>query len=202
MQIANQIQWRGNGCFAFDTTPSIVINPWRVVRASTPTDILLVTHADFHACSPADIAKLSSPQTRVFGTLAAARDLETCEVLRTFQAVTIGRVSIKAVPAAAADRIGYLISIQHHDILYLPDTTLPTGAARFRPDVLILPLDGDGSADPEEAARTTAQIRPRCVLPFHWNLAGSSRVDYARFAQELNIQTGAAHIQIVQPQLV
>jgi L-ascorbate metabolism protein UlaG (beta-lactamase superfamily) len=200
--VRERIQRLGNGTFALQTTPSVVINPWRIVRPGTPPDLILITHASYHACSRADIAKIRGPHTRVLAPASVEAEGIACEVIRPFQSVTIGGAHIRAIATETDDLYSYLIAIDRYDILYLATSTARPRTVVQRPDALILPLDdvngGRLRTLPEAAAELAAGMRPRMVFTYHWEPTPTSRQETARFTAELSTQTGAASIEVVQ----
>lgn len=200
----NLVQQVGNGCFAIHSTPTLLINPWRVVRPSSTETVgtLLITHAHYAACSPADVDKLRCTQTRILGAASVAEWVE-CEILRPYQSVRVEGTSIKAIPMQQPDRVGFVVSAQRYDVCYLPDIAPRADLRLLPPDILILPLDSEDGAQSvnhaEEAAHTVANLRPRAVFPFFWHANTANRLAHARFAAELAQQTGAASIRLLQP---
>jgi L-ascorbate metabolism protein UlaG (beta-lactamase superfamily) len=103
---------------------------------------------------------------------------------------TIDGVGIRAVPArhdgrrhplaraaSAADALGYVVTRGGEGIYFAGDTDLFDGMARIGEpglDVALLPIAGwgprlgPGHLDPERAARATALLAPKVVVPIHW----------------------------------
>lgn len=188
----DRIQWLGHGSFFIQGPPLIYINPWRVTRHTFLADVILITHNHYDACSLADIYKLRGPQTRVIGNELVAREVEGCEILRPWQSVTIDRTRINAVPAYSPNAwqhpledggLGFVISINYYDIYYAGDTQIIPEMARIRPDIAILPIDGNGTLTLQEAAEVVKQMRPRWVMPSNWG--PGMEVNVRLFKQEV-----------------
>ncbi len=71
--------------------------------------------------------------------------------------------------------LGFMLEGAERRIYFAGDTEVFPQMARFDgPDIALLPVGGwglthgPGHMDPEEAARATAMIRPRVVVPMHW----------------------------------
>jgi L-ascorbate metabolism protein UlaG (beta-lactamase superfamily) len=178
------IQWLGQGSFVIQGPPLIYINPWRITRSTFHADVILVSHDHYDACSLADINKLRGKDTRVFSNEKVAHEVEQVEILRPWQSVQIDRAGIKAVPAyspgslqhAQSDGgLGFVISVNYYDIYYAGDTEIIPEMERIRPDVILLPIDGNGTLTVEAAVEVVKQIRPRYVIPFNWGAGAELR---------------------------
>jgi L-ascorbate metabolism protein UlaG (beta-lactamase superfamily) len=179
----DRIQWLGHGSFVIQGPPLIYINPWRVARSVFHADIILISDNDFQHCSPADIDKLRGPDTHVIGSHHVTQDVPDCTVLRPWQSLTMDRASIKAVPAySPADRqhpadasgLGFVISLNLYDIYYAGNTCTVPEMHRMQPDIAILPIDGRGNLNVDDAIAVVKAMRPRWVIPSHWGFLGSA----------------------------
>ncbi|MGH2967957.1 MAG: MBL fold metallo-hydrolase, partial [Solirubrobacteraceae bacterium] len=98
--------------------------------------------------------------------------------------LTIGDVRVRAVPAVhggrrsplsgPAEAVGFIAEGSHR-VYFAGDTERFEGMADLAPlDVALLPIWGWGPSlgaghmDPEQAARATALLSPRIVVPVHW----------------------------------
>ncbi len=191
-----RIQWLGHGSFILQGPPLIYINPWRVPRSIFHADVILVSHDHYDHCSLADINKLRGPNTRIIGSERVAREIEDCMVLRPWQSLTMDRACIKAVPAYSPTHrkhpqedggLGFIISVNFYDIYYAGDTQAIPEMERIRPDIAILPIDGNGTLTVGEAAHVVQQMRPRWVIPGNWGSEseGASRLDAEAFQQQV-----------------
>ncbi len=194
----DQIQWLGHGSFVIQGPPIIYINPWRVIRSVFHADAILVSHDHYEHCSLADIDKLKGDDTVIVGNNAVREQAEETVILRHWHTMTVDRAAIKAVPAytpddaghpASANGLGFVISINYHDIYYAGDTGIIPEMARIRPDIALLPIDGNGGTlNVTQAVEVVRQISPKIVIPYNWGTiaGGATLVD----AQEFKKQVG------------
>lgn len=182
----DRIKWQGGGSFRIDGEPTIQIAPWRVVRQASPPDIILIGHDRFDHCSPADVAKLRGAHTKVVGSRRVADIIEDTIVLREWQSIRLSNATIRAVPAISrrADQtagsirgMGFVISIGFYDIYYVGDAKLAPGMEVLKPDIMLLPIDGDGQAALEDALKLVALLQPRWAVPYNWGGAGSQATE-------------------------
>ena len=165
----------------------------RVTRTTFHADVILIGHHHSEHFSLADINKMRGAQTRIFGNETVAQEIEGCEVLRPWQSVVIDRACIKAVPAyspsgwqhpLADGGLGFVISLNYFDIYYAGDTQIIPEMTRLRPDIAILPIDGNGTLTVHEAVDVVKQMRPRWVIPSNWSKA--TQADVRLFKQEVS----------------
>ncbi len=201
-----QIQWLGNGSFlirpeAPAVSPLIYINPWRITRADRHADILLISSERFDRCSLADIQKVRSDHTHVIVSERAADQLPGSTVLRAWQSLNLPGLCVKAIPAYDPRTnldagIGFVISMQFYDIYYAGDSGLIPEMARLRPDIALLPIDGDGTLNPADAVSAAKTLGARWVVPYNWGGQGATRLDAVNVARDLN---GLAETIVLQP---
>lgn len=179
----DQIQWLGHGSFLIQGPPFIYIDPWRVTRNAFHADLILVSHDHYDHCSVADINKLRGPHTTIIGNNKVKAQINGATVLLPWHSFSLDRTSIKAVPAYSPDApqhptsdggLGFVISMRYFDIYYMGDTGLIDERFRIHPDILILPIDGNGTLTVEEAAQVVDELRPSWVIPCNWGSAGGS----------------------------
>jgi len=187
------IKWLGHGGFLIQGPPFIYINPWRVVRTAFHADVILVGHDHYDHCSIADINKLRGPETKIVGNERVAQQIEDATVIRPWQSIAFERASVKAVPAYSPNQVqhpqehgglGFIISINYHDIYYAGDTKIIPEMDRIQqPDIVILPIDDDGTLSIEEAVDVVKKLRPQWVIPCNWGAAGegASQLDMLTF---------------------
>ncbi|NDJ62554.1 MAG: hypothetical protein GYB67_15610 [Chloroflexi bacterium] len=192
----DRIQWLDHSSFVIEGTPTVYINPRNVPADARNADVILVGHNGYRYCSTGAVARLRGPHTQVIGGALAASEIPDCTVLRPWQSITVGRACVQAVPAydptdgpqaAENGSLGFVISVNHYDIYYAGHTRLISEMQRIRADVAIVPIDGEGTLNPSEAAAVVAQIRPRWVIPMNWGVrtGAASRIEAQRFASEV-----------------
>jgi len=139
-----------------------------------------------------DIERLTAAETQIVTNERVAGEFETATVLRPWHSLTIGRTSIKAVPAYSPTSLhhpredgglGFVISSNFYDIYYAGDTQLIPEMDTLHPDIAILPIDNNGTMSVTEAVAAVERMRPRWVIPANWGkqAGGATPLDVVRF---------------------
>ncbi len=189
----DQIKWLGHGSFFIQGPPLIYINPSLVARNTFLADVILVGHHHDEHFSLASIDKLRGAQTQIFTNEYLAKEIEGSTVLRPWQSVMVERAGIKAIPAYSPNGwqhpqsnggLGFIISVNYYDIYYAGDTQIIPEMASIRPDIAILPIDGNGTLTVQEAVEVVKQMRPRWVIPCNWG--PGTQADARLFKKEVS----------------
>jgi L-ascorbate metabolism protein UlaG (beta-lactamase superfamily) len=204
----DRIQWLGHGSFRIQGPPLIYINPWRVARNAFHADVVLVTNDQYEHCSPADIAKLSGPDTLIISNASAAEVLGSdVMVLRPWQCVNVGNCRITAVPAytftnhnpVSKGGLGFVISLDYYDIYYAGSTDLIPELDYIQGDIAILPLGaGQGTMSQDSLVSLVHRMKPSWVIPSHWGTLGGTQFDVQALARELDGQTNVVTLEKIR----
>jgi L-ascorbate metabolism protein UlaG (beta-lactamase superfamily) len=195
--VIDQIRWLGHGSFLLEGSPILYINPWRIVRSAFHADAILISSDQYDQCSTADVEKLRGPSTKVIGSESVASHVSGVAVLRPWQSISVDRASVKGVPVfrgegearqEASGVLGYIISINFHDIYYTGHTKLSPEMQYIHPDIAIVPLDQQPEYSVEDAIALVDTLRPRWVIPCNWGNAdfGASQVEVQEFRERVS----------------
>lgn len=209
LSLIDRIRWQGHSSFTIQGSPFVQIAPWRVVKLESPPDVILIGHDHFDHCSPADIEKIRGEDTVVIGNESVARIVHGTTVLREWQSISIGRASIKAIPAYSLrdprhrredHGLGFVISLDLFDIYFVGDSDIVPGMEVLKPDILLLPIDGYGRLSLDEALRLTDLLRPGWAIPYNWGGAGeeATQLDAQSFANRIGGGTEAVLLSTSQ----
>ena len=167
------------------------------LRRSTPVsartrrgvDAVLISHAHYDHLDLPSLEKLGKKVPvvvpRGLGGLLRKRKFESVVEVEAGDALTIGELRVRAVPAehdgsrspigVSADPVGYVVE-GSKSIYFAGDTDLFDEMHGLGPvDLALIPIWGWGPAlgkgahlDPARAAEAAARIRPEVVVPIHW----------------------------------
>jgi L-ascorbate metabolism protein UlaG (beta-lactamase superfamily) len=173
----------GHDTFRLDGPPVIYFDPWKLPPGSPVADVILVTHDHYDHCCPDDVKKVSGPETVVIANPSAAAKLSGARVIRPGEKITVGEVTVEAVPAynttkfrspgnpfhpRQAEHNGYIVTIGGERLYHSGDTDHIPEMSGLQCDVALLPVSGTYVMTAEEAAKAAAAIRPRIAVPMHY----------------------------------
>jgi L-ascorbate metabolism protein UlaG (beta-lactamase superfamily) len=200
------LHWFGQSAFRIDGPPVVYLDPFRLPDGVPAADIILVTHAHYDHCSPADVAKIRTAKTVVIGPREVAAKLPPpVEVIAPGGTTTAFGVTVRAVPAynigtryhpKDAGNVGYLVSVRGVTYYDAGDTDFIPEMAGLAPDVALLPVGGTYTMDAAEAARAARAIKPKVAVPMHYGTVVGTDADAARFASLLSGSGIAAAIML------
>ena len=185
----DSLKWFGHASFLVVDKQSgqrfYYIDPYDLNVRVEPADLILVTHAHYDHCSPADVKRILTPKTVVVGP----RDcLEKLGIPRT-QAMpmaphaefAVRGVPIKAVPAYNVKEerlsyhpkrngwVGFVLTVNGVRIYHAGDTDfIPEMKDLGNIDVALLPIGGTYTMDAAEAAQAANAIAAKVTVPMHY----------------------------------
>jgi len=204
--LVSKLHRLGHDTFRLNGPPIIYIDPWKLPPGSPPADLILVTHDHFDHCSPEDVKKISKPGTVVIASAPAAAMLPGARILHPGESITVGEVTVEAVPAynvnkfrspgvpfhpKSAGHNGYIITVGGERLYHAGDTDHIPEMAGYRCDVALLPVSGTYVMTADEAAAAALDIKPRVAVPMHYGDIVGGAADVQRF-KTLCEDTGVA----------
>lgn len=202
------IQYLGHSAFLIEmagrtilTDPWLNPNPKEVKRLLAPAitadkirkcDMILISHEHFDHCDPYDASSIAE---RTFAYVVAPEDAMAKLTVpsRTKTTVVEGDkfsligLDIEVVTAkhSAEKGVGYVIGGEGKRIYFAGDTYEFSGMSSIRCDVAMLPIGGTFTMDLLSAVTAAKQIRPRYVVPMHYNTFQQIKADPMDFARRL-----------------
>jgi L-ascorbate metabolism protein UlaG (beta-lactamase superfamily) len=189
--------WLGHATFRIEASNLVLyFDPWQLKPAQPKADIIFITHDHHDHCSPEDVAKIARPDTIVIGPPAAIAALEKEPGQRRAVALgeefTVRSVAVRVVAAYnvskrfhpdTTNNVGYVVAIGGVRIYHAGDTDLIPEMGQIQADVVLLPIGGTYTMNPEEAAAAVRRIGPRIAIPMHYGRVVGELDDAHRFAQ-------------------
>lgn len=207
------VKFLGHAGFRFTGSSTVYVDPFLTGNRSAPLNVEAVTRADIvlvthdHAAHRADaLAIARRTQARLVGItgLAESESGVRFEAMNLGGKLQIEGVTVHMVPAIHAGRAlpaaGYVIQLDGYTIYHAGDTALfgdmKLIGEEFDLDLALVPIGDRFTMGPREAARAAELLRPRFVVPMHFNT--NERVESD--PEEFRLLVGdAAEVRMLQP---
>jgi L-ascorbate metabolism protein UlaG (beta-lactamase superfamily) len=182
-KLVQNLHWLGHDSFRLDGPPVIYFDPWKLPPGSPVADVVLVSHDHYDHLSADDVKKVSGPKTVVIANPSAAAKLEGARVIRPGGKITVGQVTVEAVPAynlnkfrspgvvfhpRQAEHNGYIVTVGGERLYHAGDTDHIPEMSGIKCDVALLPVSGTYVMTADEAAGAAAAIKPGVAVPMHY----------------------------------
>lgn len=214
-----KVEYLGHACFLLDDGETrMVIDPFlsgNPLAAKSPdevvVDYVLVSHG--HGDHLGDALKIAQQNEAVLcAVVEVAAALFEPEGLKTMVGNIGGRQktpfgSVKFFPAlhgsgvAGALACGFVIELGGKKIYHAGDTGLAAEMQFLKEeelDLALLPIGDFYTMGPEDALRAVELIRPKWVVPMHYNTFPAIKQDPFKFKEEVE-KRGLAQVQVLDP---
>lgn len=184
---------------------SIYVDPYVLERNARPADIIMHTHSHpDHCVLPSAIV---SSQTQVIsrGGKFPGREVKVGDALK------ISNIGIEVVHAYNIGKpfhpkdfgAGYILtfpSAREPVRVYIAgDTDMIPEMENYHCDVAFLPIGGKYTMTGDEAAQAVSKIKPKIVIPYHFNYFDETRADAEAFKQVCNLLNPQVEVRILTP---
>lgn len=191
--LLDRLRWLGQSGFLLQDRRTVYIDPWNIPEGLPKADLVLITHAHYDHYSPADIERVSTPETVLAGPrecvthhkgnqlplqLGETRDILGVRV-QVVQAYNLKK------PYHHRDRagFGYVVETMGASIYHAGDTDLTPELSAVRCDVALLPVGGIYVMDAAEAFEAAKALKPKAAVPMHFGSLAGKVSDAQRFEQ-------------------
>lgn len=195
----NIARWLGHAAVYIELSKTkLIIDPYLSRNPLCPVkpedlgdvDAILVTHS--HEDHIGDAVEISvRTHAPIVGTYDVVKGLEEKNVVRTIGmniggSTRIGNLDVIIVPAIhTGNASGFIIKGENFSIYHAGDTFLFSDmkllAELYKPDLAFLPIGGYYTMGLAEAAKAALFIKPRIVVPIHYNTFKEIQQDPYKF---------------------
>ncbi|MCS7125870.1 MAG: metal-dependent hydrolase [Aigarchaeota archaeon] len=199
------VKWLGHSAFEIEIADKLVMidpflqgNPLSPIRLEDlrHIDVIVITHdhGDHFGDSVEIAKKHGSKIVSVYETAnkALSEGVLECIGMNIGGTVKIDNLSITLTPAVhsmSSNPCGVVLSDGKTSIYHAGDTTvfgdMKIIGQLYKPTIALLPIGGFYTSGPREAAMATALIKPKIVIPMHYNTFDVIRRDPEEFKKEV-----------------
>ena len=188
------IQWLGHASVKIWTENIVIyVDPVYLTESPNDADLILITHNHSDHYSPADIARVSGPQTKIIAAESVITSYGSGQAILPGQTIETDGISITAVYAYNINKtqhpksnnwVGFIIEIGMQKIYCAGDTDLTDEMKALEDiDVAFLPVSGTYAMNAVEAAEATGYFKPDLAIPYHWGRNIGTLSDAQQFAE-------------------
>jgi len=182
----------------------VYVDPRNLSVSPHDATLVCVTHSHGDHYQPADIAKVSGPETLFIAPADVVTLYGRGQTILPGQMMQFDGFSVTAVPAYNTNKpnhpksnnwVGYIIELASKRIYIAGDTDLIEEMKTLgHIDVAFLPAGGAYTMNAQEAAEATKYINPTLAIPYHWGQNVGTIRDAETFAE-----LAACNVKIMSP---
>lgn len=179
---------------------SVYINPYGMKESSKDASYIFITHSHYDHLSIEDIEKVVNEKTvfvcpKDVSEIIKEKYTNNIIVVDQNSSFSNNELSFSTFPSYNISKkfhpidnewVGYVIEIRGLKYAILGDSDLTEEVKRIKCDVLFVPIGGTYTMSAKEAGQLANIIKPRLVIPVHYNAIVGSKGDEKEFISELN----------------
>ena len=163
----------------------------------TKADVILITHEHYDHCDEELVKKISDENTIIITPLKCKERLNITEnriSLSAGEEIEVKGIKVKAVEAYNIDKpfhpkglgVGYIIDINGLSLYHTGDTDFIPEMKDIKDiDIFFVPISGTYVMDEEDAIKAIETIKPRIVVPMHYNYLEGLEKDPRKFKEKV-----------------
>lgn len=180
----------------------IYIDPYKIENEIHNAKYVFITHSHYDHFSIDDIQKIKNEDTIFFVTADCKEKLLKINVNEK-RIITVlpneiyrfNKIEVNVIPAYNVNKeyhqkesnwVGYLIKIKDISYYITGDTDQNEDNENIKCDVLFVPIGGTYTMDYKEAAIFANLLKPKYVIPIHYNSIVGKKEDGEEFAKLLD----------------
>ena len=182
----------------------IYFDPFQIKRAKHKAKYIFITHTHYDHLSIEDIDKIITLETVIIATPDAKQTLEEkyqnkIIYVKPNDNISLSGIEVEVLPAYNLNKefhkksskwVGYKIIYGGASFAVLGDTDNIPELASLECDYLFVPIGGTYTMNAVEAATLTNIVKPKFVIPTHYNAIVGTKKDEQTFLKNLDKGVG------------
>ncbi len=194
-----KVEWLGHASFRITDGEIIYIDPYKPPKDMKKSNLILVTHDHYDHCDVNNIKALISATGVIIAPASCSEQLAgmNVKVVTPGDNFEINGIVVEVVSAYNTNKfsspgepyhkkggcVGYVITIDGKRIYHAGDTDFIEEMKNLKNiDVALIPIGGVFTMDDKEAAQAANAIKPKIVVPMHYNTFDKIMADVNYFA--------------------
>lgn len=179
---------------------NIYFDPYNISKATHKAKYIFLTHTHYDHLSEQDIDKVINSSTIIIATIDAKEKLESryqnkIIYVKPNDNISLEDMEIEVLPAyninkefhkKSFDWVGYKIIYNGKIFAILGDTDLTPELKSLTCDYLFIPIGGTYTMDAKEASTLANLVKPKVVIPVHYNSIVGTKQDESVFLKNLD----------------
>lgn len=179
---------------------NIYFDPYKIDKEFHDAEYVFITHSHYDHFSIEDIKKVCNNDTIIvaphdviesLNLQMKAKIIQISEYsyfetdsfkVTTFPSYNIGKEFHKR----EENWVGYVLEYKGKTFAILGDTDATPEVLKLKCDILFVPIGGKYTMNAVEAARAVNHIKPKTVIPIHYNLLVGTQEDKKMFIKAVN----------------
>lgn len=172
------------------------------IEENHDADYIFITHPHWDHFDIEDILKIKKENTRIIGPLDIKQNLEEISfptenvfLVAPNESLNIDNIKVKTVPAYNLNKefhkkennwLGYIIDFENIKYYISGDTDALEENKIIKCDIAFIPIGGTYTMTAKEAVEFINAMKPKKVIPIHYNMVVGSKEDEQDFINNIN----------------
>jgi len=165
---------------------TLYFDPFVLPAGPRKADAIFISHGHYDHCDPKQVASISGPNTLIFAPSSCAGKLKgNVRTVSAGDSFSEAGLEVEVVPAYNPSKpyhpkgsgVGFVVSMDNVRIYQAGDTDFVPEMKDIRADIALLPIGGTYTMDVPGAAKAALAIKPKLVIPIHYNYVEGTKAD-------------------------
>ncbi|MFP4180578.1 MAG: MBL fold metallo-hydrolase [Spirochaetaceae bacterium] len=191
------VSWLGHASFLLSGKKTVYIDPWKIDGEPHDGDLVLISHTHYDHFSLEDIRSVLKEDGEVVGSEDAVQELSYGKGLKPGESLEIGGINVTGIAAYNVEKefhpkengwLGFVVELDGARIYYAGDTDAAEEMKGLSDiDLALIPVGGNFTFGPEDAAEAVKGFSPKKALPYHWGDVVGNRKDAQKFGKKAGV---------------